>query len=74
VEVHAGCGLEAAGGSVDEVMRIFTGQGYSIQALEERPPGEFTIVTGTPRQDQFKERFHLIAVWTSRDAEGTSLR
>jgi len=35
IEVHVGCGLEAAGGSSDELLKLLTGLGYELWVHDE---------------------------------------
>jgi hypothetical protein len=44
VEVHAGCGLEALGGSVDEVLAAFDGYSLLLTKADPDPPARWREV------------------------------
>lgn len=66
VEVHTGCGLEAAGGSVDELIEVFLGRGYSLLAIIEDEAGCSAISPCTPGSAGLRKRFHLVAFAAQR--------
>lgn len=70
VEVHVGCGLEAAGGSVDEVLRHFPPGAYDrFVHTEHQPPVRLEATSAVTLSD----RFFLTAL-AHRDARGSADR
>jgi FkbM family methyltransferase len=61
VEVHAGCGLEEAGGSVSGILKCFSAYGYETQALIESDSGVVSWVEAPEETDACRKRFHLLA-------------
>jgi FkbM family methyltransferase len=59
VEVHAGCGLEALGGSVEQLLGFFSPTDYDFFAKSEADAEFVPLSTSSPARS---ERFYLVAL------------
>ncbi len=64
VEVHVGCGLEAAGGSAEQVLEYFPGTLFARYVHEEGDPEPTPLEAAPP--EKLRRRFFLTAVVLNR--------
>ena len=69
IEVHAGAGLEALGGSASQIVQFFQTRGYAVQ-LAEKANGPFVDLNG---QALPSSRFFMIATASSTEESVPSL-
>src|SRR5262245_7890991 len=60
VEVHVGCGLEAAGGSADEALAFFPAERY--ERFVHKDGDSLAVALADASRDVFRSRFYLTAV------------